>query len=353
MSTEESDTNNDFAGLLRLLRTAYPKHWENHLRNFFCGSVPAELTPAELTRLTEHVFWLVKQTGLRDPVGWLVCDRARRQTAIASAAPIQSEAPIALGADQRHAVDAAPVKRADHPVQSSGEPATVANEATNAARQLAQAAMKQTEEPKAAATPVGAKGRKPARGGGRRRKKRKLSAKASKARRRVLAERMQRMRAVLDSLSERPIQSDAARRAGIHRRTLEYWIKRSKAGDDGYDIECDGLMWRFHQLVEFAIEEAHDKIEEPMWVRAKGELYKKDGHEVPHLYVRPPDGKMSRFLLERRRPEKWGKHPKIDIPQKGGMVLIGDTPKKQKCPEASIKARKWKSMAAMVRKTKG
>lgn len=216
----------------------------------------------------------------------------------------------------------------------------------------AAAATRETEEPKAPANMVGAKGRKPARAGRRQRKKRKLSAKASKARRRALAERMRRMRVVLDSLSESPIQSAAARKAGIHRKTLEYWIKHSKAGDDGYDIECDGLMWRFHQLVEFAIEEAHDKIEEVAWVRAKGELYKKDGAEVPHLYIRPPDWKMCRFLLERRRPEKWGKHPKIDIPQKGGMVLIGDTPKKQKCPEASIKARKWKSMAAIIRKTK-
>ena len=165
--------------------------------------------------------------------------------------------------------------------------------------------------------------------------------------------RRKRMLAVLEYLPECPVLSDTARKAGIHRKKLEYWIKRSKAGDDGYDIECDDLMWRFHELVEFAIEEAHDKILEVAWEIAMGELYKKDGYEVPHLYVRPPDGKMSRFLLERRRPEKWGKHPKIDIPQKGGMVLIGDTPKKQKCPEASIKARKWKSMAAMVRKTKG
>jgi hypothetical protein len=82
-----------------------------------------------------------------------------------------------------------------------------------------------------------------------------------------------------------------------------------------------------------------------------GELYKKD---EPHVYIRRPNGKMIRFLLERKFPEKYGKHPKIDSPQKTGVVLIGDTPQKPaKCPEASIKARKFKSMLAMVRKTKG
>jgi hypothetical protein len=30
---------------------------------------------------------------------------------------------------------------------------------------------------------------------------------------------------------------------------------------------------------------------------------------------------MLRFLLEWQRPEKWGKHPKIDVPQKGGVLV--------------------------------
>jgi hypothetical protein len=218
----------------------------------------------------------------------------------------------------------------------------------------AKAASMKTKAPKTGATPTGATGRKQGRAGGRPRKKRKLSAKASKARRRVLAERMRRMRVVLDNLSEYPIQRHAARKAGIHRKTLENWIKHSKAGDDGYDIEHEGVTMRFHVHCEWSKEAADDKIEEVAWERAKGELYKDGlGNEVPHLYIRRPDAKMIRFLLERKRPEKWGKHPKIDTPQKTGVVLVSDTPKKPaKCPEASIKARKWKSMAAMVRKTK-
>ena len=50
---------------------------------------------------------------------------------------------------------------------------------------------------------------------------------------------------VLDSLTECPILSHAARKAGIHRKTLEYWIKRSEAGDDGYDIEWQGVNGDF------------------------------------------------------------------------------------------------------------
>ena len=47
----------------------------------------------------------------------------------------------------------------------------------------------------------------------------------------------QRMRVVIESLREHPYLCHAARKAGIHRKTLEYWLKLSKAGDDGYDIE--------------------------------------------------------------------------------------------------------------------
>ena len=68
------------------------------------------------------------------------------------------------------------------------------------------------------------------------------------------------MRIVLDSLAECPILSNAANKAGIHRKTLAYWIKRSTAGDAGYDIEWQGETWKFHEHCEAAMDEAHDKI---------------------------------------------------------------------------------------------
>jgi hypothetical protein len=55
--------------------------------------------------------------------------------------------------------------------------------------------------------------------------------------------------------------------------------------------------------------------------------------------------------LEWLRPEKWGKHRKIDGPQKGGVLVIGDiTPKPENSSAASIKARKWKSRSREIEK---
>ena len=84
------------------------------------------------------------------------------------------------------------------------------------------------------------------------------------------------MRVVLDSLSERPIQSYAAREAGIHRRTLENWIKRSKAGEDGYDIEHQDVTVRFHVHCEWSKEAAYDKILEAAYLIAMGKAYVTD-----------------------------------------------------------------------------
>jgi hypothetical protein len=111
---------------------------------------------------------------------------------------------------------------------------------------------------------------------------------------------------------------------------------------------------RFHEHCKTAIWEAHDDVLGAAYDIAMGEPYKDElGYEVPHLYVRRPNGKMLRFLLEWLRPEVYGKHPKVDIPQKGGVILVSEVTKKPaKCSAASIKARKWKSMSAMVRKTK-
>ena len=114
-------------------------------------------------------------------------------------------------------------------------------------------AMSETMGPKDEIGPFGATRGKQGRSGGRQLKKQKLPPKISKVGRRLSPERM---RIVLDSLTEYPILSHAARKAGIHRKTLEYWIKRSEAGDDGYDIEWQGLKWRFHEQCKSAIDEA-------------------------------------------------------------------------------------------------
>ena len=100
------------------------------------------------------------------------------------------------------------------------------------------------------------------------------------------------MQIVLDSLREYPVLSHATRKAGIHRKTLGYWMRCSEAGNEGYDIEWQGLIRRFHEHCQTAIEEAHDKILEAAWdIAIGGVVYKNDefllslGCEGPDAYL--------------------------------------------------------------------
>jgi hypothetical protein len=213
-------------------------------------------------------------------------------------------------------------------------------------------------------------GRKRGRSGGHHPKKQKLPVKVSKAGRKLSPERML---IVIESLREYPILSHAASDAGIHRKTLEYWLKCSKDGDDGYDLEWQGVLWRFHEHCQTAIESAHDKILEAAWEfgMGGGVVYKNDefllslGYKGPDAYltdengfpvvetVRNPNPKMLRFLLEWLRPEKWGEDRNTDVPQRGGVLVLGDTTKKpENSSAASVKPRKWKSRSKMIRDAK-
>jgi hypothetical protein len=59
------------AHILQLLQTAFPTAWERHLRNRLGATRPADLTHAQLAEFTDHVFWMVKQTGIKDPAAVL------------------------------------------------------------------------------------------------------------------------------------------------------------------------------------------------------------------------------------------------------------------------------------------
>ena len=275
---------------------------------------------------------------------------------------------------QWDSVELEKVKLAVDPARTSIAPppapvaATVTSGTTRAEPPRGKAALSEAIRPTAETTPLGPTRLKPGRSRGRQIKKQKPPAGIYKVGRKLSP---QRMRVVIESLREHPFLCHAARKAGIHRKTLEYWLKCSKAGDDGYDIEWQGVMWRFHEHGQTAIEEAYDKVLEPALELAMGVVYKKDefllslGYEGPEAYLRDengnpvietlrkPNGKMLRFLLEWWRPEEWGKHRKIDVPRKGGVVFIGDIAKKSaNCSVASIKARKWKSGLRMIREAK-
>jgi hypothetical protein len=122
-----SPGQSSMADVVLMLQTAYPRDWENHLRNFFGASVPADLPPAELARFTERVSWMVKQAGIKDPAGWLAFQRAQeekkkeKEAAMALAAAIEWEALIETGDEtpiQRDSVEPEPVKLGGNPVCS-------------------------------------------------------------------------------------------------------------------------------------------------------------------------------------------------------------------------------------------
>jgi hypothetical protein len=203
----------------------------------------------------------------------------------------------------------------------------------------AKAARSEAEEPKTETTPVGAMAHKRGRSGGRQHKKQNPPGGNSKAGPKRSPERM---RFVLDNFAEYPIKGRAAMKAGIFRKTLDYWLKRSAAGDDQYDVEWRGETAKFHEHFEAAMHEADDKVVGALMERAMGYdkivtyrghvIYKmdesllalgyqgrdaylkdKNGNPVPQT-IRKMDTKAALWVLERLRPEVWGKNRKIDVP---------------------------------------
>jgi hypothetical protein len=365
------------ADLVQLLQTAFPRDWKNHLR-ILGVTDPADLSPAELAKFTDEVFWRVTQTGIKDPAAWLVTHRARMEASTAPLIPVELKAQVETAADdisvQRDSVELESVTLEMAPAKtSSPQPpkpvaATPTSRTTEPRPPRTKAVMSETNRPKTHTTPLRAIGRKRGRSGGRQIKKQKPPAGIYKVGRKLSRERMQ---LVIESIREHPFLSHAARKAGIHRKTLEYWLKRSKAGDEGYDIECQGLIWRFHEHCQTAIEEAYDKVLEPALEFALGVVYKNDelllslGFEGPDAYLRDnngipvretvgkPNGKMIRFLLKWWHPEIYDERRKVDVPHKGGVIFLGATTEKPaNCSAASIKARKWKAGCRMIREAK-
>jgi hypothetical protein len=185
----------------------------------------------------------------------------------------------------------------------------------------------------------------------------------------------ERMRIVIAALKERPILAPAAAKAGIHRKTLTYWLKCSEAGQDSYDIEWEGFQWRFHEACEAVIDEAWQRLLGVMRDIAMGSItYKIDrdlvelGNRGADAYARDENGefiveargpvsvKMVKFLLQLLCPERWGKARKREreIFRSGGVLVIGERPNRsEKNCAASIRARQWKSASRKIWGDKG
>ena len=217
------------------------------------------------------------------------------------------------------------------------------------------AATSEAEGSKTETTPLGAMGSKRSRSGGRQLKKQKLPAEISELGRKRSPERM---RIFLDSLAEYPALIYATKKASIHRRTPEYWLKGSEAGHEGYDLEWRGETAKFHEHYISAMDEGGGHLEEVAFRLAtgydemltyKGRVsYKFDpvlwsrGHRGPDAYLKDENGnpvpetvpkcdlKMVRWLLERRLPDKYGKRPKTGVAHKTGVLVIGVPSKTEK-----------------------
>jgi hypothetical protein len=218
----------------------------------------------------------------------------------------------------------------------------------------AKAATSEAEGPKTETTPLGAMGSKRSRSGGRQLKKQKLPAGISELGRKRSPERM---RIFLDSLAEYPALIYATKKAGIHRRTPEHWLKGSAAGHDGYDLEWRDETAKFHEHHISAMEEGVDQLKAFAFRVAtgydeiltyKGRVsYKFDpvllslGHRGPDAYLKDENGdpvpetvrkydlKTARLFLELYHP-KYGKDRKMDVTHKTGVLVIGVPSKTEK-----------------------
>jgi hypothetical protein len=177
---------------------------------------------------------------------------------------------------------------------------------------------------------------------------------------------------LIDALTEIPILESAAAKAGIHPKALPYWLKGSERGDDGYDLEHQGVQARFHEHCRWAIDEAEQVLLDKVIEIGLGPIIYKTDPQLVHLgyqgtdaYARDEDGnfiveafgpgnpKMQLIWLEMARPELWGKRRKSKFARTGGVLVIGERPKRSASSyAASIKARKWKSISRKVQKLK-
>jgi hypothetical protein len=481
------------AHILMLLQEAYPKHWQQHVRNRLGATQPADLTLAQLSEFTDHVFWMVKQTGMKDPAAMLVfraqldakeaaaklgpsvvvaditaqrksAERERvtlennssmtydasssRKATVASGtteAEVLSRAKAAVeagesprdtaerlasaqevfhtsqremgraigrsaswvnrllkwrrsgfkqssafgpttragrvshredkdpdgrqGCEQLGNEDVSLVVHCSPPLQSLSRPATTNQRFPARATQAkpptsTEAVRKKTTASGTETNPADGPGCERAPSISRQPEVQKPSADSAKAGRKRSPERM---RLVVDALTEFPILDSAAAKARIHTKALAYWLKSSEAGHCGYDVEWRGETWRFHEHCKSAIDEAHDKLHSRLWQMAMGIKFKIDpalvklGYSGVDAYatdengylieegIREPNPKMMLLYLQWMRPERWAKPRKRDPFRTGGVFVSGQrTKQRENSSSASAKARRWKAVARKV-----
>jgi hypothetical protein len=108
-----------FASMVRMLQTAFSKDWELHLYNLGV-TASANTPPADLERIIERVFWMVRQAGIKNPAAWIAFDMDRAEAASASVepkAPLKVSLPVAV---RQNLVELEQVKLGTDPAKTSG-----------------------------------------------------------------------------------------------------------------------------------------------------------------------------------------------------------------------------------------
>jgi hypothetical protein len=169
----------------------------------------------------------------------------------------------------------------------------------------------------------------------------------------------ERLRLVLKLAREFPVETVIAHEAGMSKSALRYALMGSREGHPGdpFDMKLeDGTTERFHILFEDAVEEGFGKLEQAAFELATGKAervlqyqgkitYKQDrrlvalGYSEEETYILDENGdripetipvrdpEMIRWLLERRKPEIYGKRAKAPKePQRTGGVLVVGNP---------------------------
>ena len=103
--------------VVQMLQAACLQNWQAVLRNSLGSANPANLTPGELAKFTDHVFWVVKQNGIRDPAAYLAYQV--QFEAEAAAAKLEPSLKIGDIAAQSKSAGARPVELENSPAGTS------------------------------------------------------------------------------------------------------------------------------------------------------------------------------------------------------------------------------------------
>jgi len=109
-------------------------------------------------------------------------------------------------------------------------------------------------------------------------------------------------------------QESAAIYAGISESTYYLWLEKGEKATRGKFLEFLEAVNKSKATILGRLEVEAHRLSLPHTVVTKREVLRKDGTVVElKTTTTEVDSQMTRFILERRHPDLWGKKEKIDI----------------------------------------